>query len=56
MLFATVDMHPSFPVYAVDLGPNVVLSVPNPADPATDCPAEHPETSRPFADPSPSCL
>lgn len=49
-LFYGVDVYPTLAMFAVDFGPDVVLTVPDPADAATDCATQHAEAVGPLAD------
>ena len=53
---ASVNVDPTLLVFRIHLRPDMVLGVPNPAYPATDCSAEHAEAVCPLAAPSASCL
>lgn len=55
-LFDGVDMDPALAVFAVNLGPDVVLAVPNPTDSATNCTTQHAEAVGPFTYTSSPCL
>jgi hypothetical protein len=49
MTFAWIDVDPSLLVHAVDLYPNVIFRVPDPANTNTHCATEHAEAVGPLA-------